>query len=172
MKAAKAGESAAGERDPDSGQDRKARKLSPQQQVQAFTGRRCLTRATRSFRSVPQAANTPMYGIQGVGRYRYRAGFGAGNAFRRVCRPDAGSYCTTLEHGERALRCPRRNALSALRLRETVRSPTCKFLNPAGTICWTHRRRGPFWMPIHYRRLPPQFDRNDATVELWFQLKQ
>jgi TonB family protein len=120
---------------------------------------------------IPQAANTPMYGIQGSGGIDIGPASVLGSRF--------GAYVELMRD-----RISQRWNTASVHSLPSQKCAVSFTIARNGTVTNVQvtQPSGDYLLDTSAKRavldanplppLPPQFERNDATVELWFQLKQ
>jgi len=149
----------------------KRRKLSPQQQVQTLFRPPEQYKSNQVYSSVPQAANTPMYGVQGAGGIDIGPASVLGSrfgAYADLLRDRIAQHWNTANvHTQPSQRC----AVSfAIARNGTVSN--VQVSQPSGDYLLDTSARRAVLDANPLPALPQQFDRSEATVELWFQLRQ
>jgi protein TonB len=149
----------------------KPKKLSPKQQMEALFRPPDPYKTNQVFSHTPQAANSPLYGLKGAG------GIDIGPA--SVLGTQFGAYAELLrdrvaQHWNTASvhSLPAQKCAVSFTLARNGTVTNVQVSQPSGDyLLDTSAKRA----VIDANPLPPlpaEFPRNDATVELWFQLKQ
>jgi periplasmic protein TonB len=147
------------------------RKVAPKEQPQA------VLRPPEEYKSnqipsrTPQAANTPLYGVQGSGGIDIGPASVLGTrfgAYVELMRDRISQHWNTANvHALPSQKC----AISFTIARNGTVS-NVQVSQPSGDYLLDTSAKRAVLDANPLPALPPQFDRNDATVELWFQLKQ
>jgi protein TonB len=149
----------------------KRKKLSPQQQVQSLFRPPVPYKNNQVYSSVPQAANTPMYGIQGAGGIDIGPASVLGTRFggyADLLRDRIAQHWNTANvHTLPAQKC----AISFSIARNGTVS-NVQVSQPSGDYLLDTSAKRAVLDANPLPALPQQFDRSEATVELWFQLRQ
>jgi periplasmic protein TonB len=144
---------------------------APQQRVQSLFRPPEQYKDNQVFAKIPQAANTPMYGLQGAGGVDIGTNTVLGERF--------GSYANLLRD-----RIAQHWNRSSLHSSPTQRCAVSFTIARNGTVTdvQVSQPSGDYLLDTSAKRavldanplpaLPQQFDRNQATVEIWFQLRQ
>jgi protein TonB len=149
----------------------KPKKVSPQQEVRDLFRPPVPYKENQVLSRTPQAANTPMYGIQGSGGIDIGPASVLGNrfgAYVELMRDRISQHWNTASvHSLPAQKC----AVSFTIARNgTVTN--VQVTQPSGDYLLDTSAKRAVLDANPLPPLPAQFERNDATVELWFQLKQ
>lgn len=149
----------------------KRRKLSPQQQVQTLFRPPEKYKSNQVYSSVPQAANTPMYGVQGSN------GIDIGPA--SVLGTQFGAYADLIrdqiaQHWNRANvhSLPSQKCSVTFIIARNGTVTNVQISQPSGDYLLDTSAKRAILDANPLPALPQQFPRNDATVEIVFQLKQ
>lgn len=149
----------------------KPRKLSPQQQVQTLFRPPEQYKSNQVYSNVPQAANTPMYGIQGANGIDIGPASVLGTrfgAYADLLRDRIAQHWNTANvHTSPAQKC----AISFSIARSGTVS-NVQVSQPSGDYLLDTSAKRAVLDANPLPALPQQFDREQATVELWFQLRQ
>jgi protein TonB len=147
------------------------RKLSQKEQLQAVLRPPVEYKSNQIPSRTPQAANTPMYGIQGSGGIDIGPASVLGTrfgAYVELMRDRISQHWNTANvHSLPSQKC----AVSFTIARNgTVTN--VQVSQPSGDYLLDTSAKRAVLDANPLPALPAQFDRNDATVELWFQLRQ
>jgi len=149
----------------------KPKKLSPQQQVRDLFRPPEPYKTNQVLSNTPQAANTPMYGMQGAGGIDIGPASVLGarfGAYEALMRDRISQHWNTASvHSLPSQRC----AVSFTIARNGTVS-NVQVTQPSGDYLLDTSAKRAVLDANPLPALPSQFERNDATVELWFQLKQ
>jgi periplasmic protein TonB len=149
----------------------KPKKLSPQQQVRDLFRPPEPYKNNQVLSNTPQAANTPMYGMQGSGGIDIGPASVLGTrfgAYEALMRDRISQHWNTASvHSLPTQRC----AISFTIARNGTVS-NVQVTQPSGDYLLDTSAKRAVLDANPLPALPTQFERNDATVELWFQLKQ
>jgi protein TonB len=149
----------------------KPKKISPQQQVRDLIRPPEPYKSNQVLSNTPQAANTPIYGIQGAGGIDIGPASVLGTrfgAYEALMRDRISQHWNTASvHSLPTQRC----AVSFTIARNgTVTN--VQVSQPSGDYLLDTSAKRAVLDANPLPPLPAQFERNDATVELWFQLRQ
>jgi protein TonB len=149
----------------------KPKKVSPQQQVQDLFRPPVPYKENQVLSHTPQAANSPMYGIQGSGGIDIGPASVLGNRF--------GAYVDLMR--DRISQRWNTASVHSLPAQKCAVSFTIA-RNGTVTNVQVSQPSGDYLLDTSAKRavldanplppLPREFERNDATVELWFQIRQ
>ena len=149
----------------------KRKKLSPQQQVQTLFRPPEQYKSNQVYSKVPQAANTPMYGIQGA------SGIDIGPA--SVLGTRFGAYADLLrdriaQHWNTANvhALPSQQCAISFNIARNGTVSNVQVSQPSGDYLLDASAKRAVLDANPLPALPQQFDRDQATVELRFQLRQ
>ncbi len=149
----------------------KRKKLSPQQQVKTLFRPPEPYRSNQVYSTVPQAANTPMYGIQGAGGIDIGPASALGTrfgAYADLLRDRIAQHWNTANvHTLPAQQC----AISFTIARDGTVS-NVQVSQPSGDYLLDTSAKRAVLDANPLPALPQQFERNEATVELRFQLRK
>jgi protein TonB len=149
----------------------KRKKISPQQQVQTLFRPPDQYKTNQVYSHIPQAANTPMYGIQGAGGIDFGANSVLGTRF--------GAYADLLrdriaQHWNRANvhASPTQRCAVSFTIGRNGTVTDVQVSQPSGDYLLDTSAKRAVLDANPLPALPQQFDRNEVTVEIWFQLRQ
>jgi protein TonB len=148
----------------------KPKKLSPQQMTSLYKPPEPY-KNNQVFSTTPQAANTPMYGIQGAGGIDIGPASVLGTRFGAyvdLMRDRISQHWNTASvHSLPSQKC----AVSFTIARNGTVS-NVQVTQPSGDYLLDTSAKRAVMDANPLPALPTQFERNDVTVELWFQLRQ
>lgn len=149
----------------------KPKKLSPQQQMKDLFKPPEPYKTNQVFSHTPQAANSPMYGLQGAGGIDIGDASVLGNrfgAYANLIRDRIAQHWNTASvHSTPSQKC----AVSFTIARNGMVT-NVQISQPSGDYLLDTSAKRAVLDANPLPSLPPEFPRNDATVELWFQLRQ
>lgn len=149
----------------------KRKKVSPQQQSQTLFRPLVPYKANQVYSTVPQAANTPMYGMKGSGGIDVGPASVLGTRFGAyvdLMRDRIAQHWLTA--GVHAL--PSQKCAVSFTIARNGTVTNVQVSQPSGDYLLDTSARRAILDSNPLPALPPQFERNEATVELWFQLRQ
>jgi protein TonB len=149
----------------------KPKKLSPQEQVRELIRPPEPYKSNQVFSKTPQAANSPMYGIQGSGGIDVGPASVLGTrfgAYADLMRDRIAQHWNTASvHSSPSQKC----AISFTIARNGMVS-NVQISQPSGDYLLDTSAKRAVLDANPLPSLPPEFPRNEATVELFFQLRQ
>jgi protein TonB len=149
----------------------KPKKLSPQQEVKDLYRPPVPYKNNQVFSQTPQAANSPLYGIQGAGGIDIGPASVLGTRFggyANLIRDRIAQHWNTANvHSSPSQKC----AVS-FTIARTGMVTNVQVTQPSGDYLLDTSAKRAVLDTNPLPSLPPEFPRNEATVELWFQLKQ
>jgi TonB family protein len=149
----------------------KPKKLSPQQQVREFIRPPEPYKSNQVYSSTPQAASSPMYGIQGSNGIDIGPASVLGTrfgAYADLIRDRIAQHWNTASvHSSPSQKC----AISFTIARNGMVT-NVQISQPSGDYLLDTSAKRAVLDTNPLPSLPPEFPRNDATVELFFQLRQ
>ena len=147
------------------------KKLSPQQEVRDLFRPPVPYKDNQVLSNTPQVANAPMYGIQGSGGIDIGPASVLGNRFGAyvdLMRDRISMHWNTASvHSQPSQKCA---VTFTIARNGTVTN--VQVSQPSGDYLLDTSAKRAVLDSNPLPPLPAQFERNDATVELWFQLKQ
>lgn len=149
----------------------KPKKLSPKEQMRDLFRPPEPYKTNQVFSKTPQAANTPMYGLQGAGGIDVGPASVLGTrfgAYEALMRDRISQHWNTANvHSLPSQRC----AVSFTIARNGAVT-NVQVTSPSGDYLLDTSAKRAVLDASPLPPLPSEFERNDATVELWFQLRQ
>jgi protein TonB len=149
----------------------KPKKLSPKQEVTDLYRPPVPYKNNQVFSQTPQAANSPLYGIQGAGGIDIGPASVLGTRFggyANLIRDRIAQHWNTANvHSSPSQKC----AVS-FTIARTGMVTNVQVTQPSGDYLLDTSAKRAVLDTNPLPSLPPEFPRNEATVELWFQLKQ
>ena len=149
----------------------KPKKPSPKQQITSLFRPPEAYKDNKVYSTVPQAANSPLYGMQGSNGIDFGSESILGNrfgAYANLMRDRiAQNWNRSNVHAAPTQKC----AISFTIARDGTVS-NVQVSQPSGDYLLDTSAKRAVLDSNPLPSLPPQFDRSEATVEIWFQLRQ
>jgi protein TonB len=149
----------------------KPKKTSPRQESQVLFRPPVEYKSNQVFANTPQSTSSPMYGIQGAGGIDIGPASVLGTRFGAyvdLMRDRISQHWNTAD--VRAL--PSQKCAVTFTIARNGTVTNVQVSQPSGNYLLDTSAKRAIMDANPLPSLPPQFDHNDATVELWFQLRQ